>query len=57
MARIELTSDRIFQAILKIEMEKHPAHQAWIDGDHGMDDVTVDGHLNLDRVAEILNED
>lgn len=52
-----INGDHILQAIRRADQEKHGAQQAWIDEDRGIDDVCLDGYFNLERIAELLNED
>lgn len=46
---------QLAQAIKQADAEKHPAEQAWIDDDN-LADTCLDGYFNLERIAEILNE-
>mgnify|MGYP000450996017 CR=1 FL=1 len=50
-----ITGKDVAAAIRKSDSERHEAQQAWFDDDK-LDDFYIDGRVNLNRVAELLNE-
>jgi hypothetical protein len=52
-----ITAAIIHGAIIEEQRKRHPVDQAYLGpGDAGYSDYLFDGKMNLDRVAEIINE-
>jgi hypothetical protein len=49
-----ITAEDLVSAMKAANEEKHPSEQAYID-DEFLNECVVDGHVDFDRVVEILN--
>lgn len=54
MTERKITAEQLFAAIEKADAEVHASQQAYFIADD-LEDVLIDGRVNLRRVAEILN--